>query len=581
MPRFSFLVAALAASSFLAAQNCPEHTLGSPLGTGDDTMFGIQPIGFAFPFAGNTYTHVHVCTNGYVFLSNNGVPAPGAADFSATTAEFVSGSPRIAPMWSDLNILPAAGGQVYLNSTAAKCTVTWDNAIGYAGAGVVSGPKMQLQLQLLPNGEFRCFYSANVTNQSTSVGGAAAIVGATPGGGATLPAASDLSVGGATTSNTIFESFATANTIDLGAAGGVSFVPTSPGYAYVAGTAGCATSTNYGTGCVDVKDSFYESFATAAALDLSGRTITMLRQAGSYLVLDAIPGTYVTPSGAAVQVAAGDDAVQTVALSAPMPVAGGSTSSLTICSNGHIALAATGNGNAWTPATATFLGWTVTAVCNWHDYNQTIAGSGQIKFEETGGVAYVTWENVYSHTTTSPDRWQAQFELATGNIRLVFDSMTPGGNAYLVGYSVGGASADPGSVDLSTALASPLTVADAAVAPLTLGTNGVPWLGNASFTLNVSNVPAVLPVGILFFGSAQLPGLDLTFLGAPTCSGYSTADITSVTYAVAAGAGSFVLPIPNNPALTGFTLTSQAAAFSTATALGLVFSNGTQFTLGQ
>ena len=127
--------------SLLLAQNCPDRALGTPLGSGDDVLFGIQPIGFAFPFAGATYTDIHVCTNGYVHLSNAGVPAPGAADYSSTTAEFVGGAPRIAPMWTDLFMPAATGGICYINSTPSKCTVTWDQATNY-------GSSAEFQIQL-------------------------------------------------------------------------------------------------------------------------------------------------------------------------------------------------------------------------------------------------------------------------------------------------------------------------------------------------------------------------------------------------------------------------------------------------
>src|SRR5689334_20468511 len=76
----------------LPAQVCPDRAMGTFLGVGDDTMFPIQPIGFAFPFAGATYTDVHVCANGYFFLSNGGVPTPAAGDFSSTPGELSSQS---------------------------------------------------------------------------------------------------------------------------------------------------------------------------------------------------------------------------------------------------------------------------------------------------------------------------------------------------------------------------------------------------------------------------------------------------------------------------------------------------------
>jgi hypothetical protein len=64
---------------------------------------------------------------------------------------------------------------------------------------------------------------------------------------------------------------------------------------------------------------------------------------------------------------------------------------------------------------------------------------------------FATWESVSSHTTTTLERFQIQLQVATGNITIVFDAMSPAGNAY-TGYSIGGTSRDPGSIDLSVVL---------------------------------------------------------------------------------------------------------------------------------
>ncbi|HEU4419530.1 MAG TPA: hypothetical protein VFT55_11370, partial [Planctomycetota bacterium] len=458
MHRFYVPILIALATPPLVAQNCPSAALGSAVGTGDDVMLPIRPIGFVFPFAGSTFTDVHICTNGYFHLSNAGVPAPGGGDGTATTAELVAGSPRICALWTDLNIIAANGANVLINSTPAQCTITWDKAVTYGS----TTPIFNVQAQLFPSGEVKFFYGPGATNNSTaSALYAVGITGACIGGAAILPAASDLSAGGVTPDNTIFEIWPVANTFDM-AAQAEHMIATSPGWVYMNGvTANCASTSNYGTGCLDaagVPNSYYE-LLPALSFDLSGVVLTNLRTPTGYIVLNSLPGAIVPPSGSATVIADADDTVQTVSLSAPMPVPGGVTSSLTVCSNGNIALSAMGNGTAYTPSVVAFLAWPETAFAAWHDYNPIIAGSGKIKFEQVAGFAYVTWDGVYSYATTQPNTLQFQFNLATGDVTIVFGTYATVGNDHLVGYSVAGASADPGPTDLSSAFGT-LTIQD-------------------------------------------------------------------------------------------------------------------------
>jgi hypothetical protein len=572
----SLTFVAFAAS--LSAQNCFESSLGTALGSGDEAVFAIQPIGFTFPLAGQTFTDVHVTTNGHMYLSNAGTPAPGFADFSATAAEFVSGSPRIAALWNDLNFTPANAGQVFINSTPGKCTVTWQNAVNYGQTTVFT-----IQAQLFPTGEVRFFYGPGTTNNSTQPAWQVGITGVTSGGGATLPAASDLSLGVATTDNTIYEEFTAPLTFDM-ASQTLAFLPTAPGWVAVPGsvsTSGCASTTDFGTGCVTNNDSFYELMPTAA-FDLGGLTITMFRQPDGYLVLSGIPGAIVAPSATATIIANADDTVQTVPLSVPMPVPGGPTNALTVSSNGNISLAAIGNGNGLVPDVPTFLGWAVTNIAAaWHDLNPLPAGSGKILFEEVGGIAYVTWDNVYSYATTSTNRFQYQFNLGTGDVTIVYDVFVGSGNTnYLMGYSIGGPSNDPGATDLSVGLAATLTIKDFGTAGLALTTNGAPSLGNSFFQFELSDVPPVVPLAFLFLGDASLPGLPLDSIGMPGCFGYSNANLTSAAVPVVGGSAVQPLPIPIIAGLVGATFVTQGVAFSLDTPLNLVASNGNTSVIG-
>jgi hypothetical protein len=115
--------------------------------------------------------------------------------------------------------------------------------------------------------------------------------------------------------------------------------------------------------------------------------------------------------------------------------------------------------------------------------------------------------------------------------------------------------------------------------PLTLSSS-FPVVGS-TFTLTTTNVNAVSPVGLVFFGDAQiLPPIDLGFLGAPGCSAHTNGNLTSLTFPVAAGTGTLAIALPANPLLLGTTLTSQSAAFTPNNAFGLSTSNGLLWTIG-
>ena len=107
-----------------AAQLCFNGDFGTSLGKNTvDTVYSIQPIGFAFPFAGTTYTNIHVNDHGFVQLSNNGVPTPLAtgatALYTPTVTNFMAGGPKIAPLYCDMEL--TGGGECFLKSTPQSC----------------------------------------------------------------------------------------------------------------------------------------------------------------------------------------------------------------------------------------------------------------------------------------------------------------------------------------------------------------------------------------------------------------------------------------------------------------------------
>lgn len=118
------------------------------------------------------------------------------------------------------------------------------------------------------------------------------------------------------------------------------------------------------------------------------------------------------------------------------------------------------------------------------------------------------------------------------------------------------------------------------------GTAGVPQLLSPilpqigiSSTLQLANLP--LNVGVFVLSLAPMnPPLDLTFLGAPTCTLYQQLDVLATAFGTG-GTATYSLAIPNSPALVGTQLFSQGVSLDpAANALGLTTSNGLVATIG-
>jgi hypothetical protein len=520
--RLAFLsLAALASTLSLQAQ-CLEPLIGPSVGTGDDIVLPMQALGFAFPFNGQTYTHIHPCTNGFVYLSNAGFPAPGGSGCcSGSTAVLVAGSPMVAPWWSDLYITGA--GTVNFNALPGKAVVTWNDAQEY-----FSSPLFTVQLQLHATGEIDFVYDGRVQNFN----GHQFLVGMSQGGGAAVPPASDFSVVGASATTTNYQLFSVIGPTSL-TGKGVHFVPTLPGYVWVP-TSCSASHTSYGTGCYTVSDSFYQLITSpaVAAATMTGTAITMIKAGNNYVVTNG--GTYVPPTGAATVLALTDDSeIATPALTTPFPYVGGTAATLTVCSNGFVSMA-TGNTVSYTPNAATMLNSPQTAFWSWHDYNPS--AGGQIKFEQVGGIAYVTWDGVYTFSGTTPaaaNTLQFQFDESNGNVTIVWQTISsygstlPAGDPHLAGYSPGGNSNDPGSITFATAL--PMMTSSANMSALSLSAAtapiSTPVIGTV-VTYTTSNIPEFIPtsglyiaMNIVSLGVIPAPGIDLGFLGAPGCAG--------------------------------------------------------------
>lgn len=320
--------------------------------------------------------------------------------------------------------------------------------------------------------------------------------------------------------------------------------------AYQAGlNAPQATRSNFGVGCTSQVASFYEFFGSPASFDLSNRSMTMTPATSGYAVTAG--GLFVAPGAGATQLALTDDSeVLTPVLSTAFPYQGGTANQLMVCSNGFVSVA-TGNGVAFLPNVADLLNRSQTAWFCWHDYNPAIAGSGQVFFEEVGGVAIITWNGVWNFGSNSPaaaNTFQFQFDLASGAVKLVWGQMANSGNPYLVGYSPGGPSVNPGNRDLSAALPNGFQISGSDQ-NLTLNALQRPIPGN-HVSLVTGNINPNTLFGAVILGLQQFPaGVSLDPIGMTGCFQYTDGSITLPLFLGGAASQVTTFGIPNAPGL--------------------------------
>ena len=150
-------------------------------GVGDDTIHQGLSIGFAFPYAGTTVSRVDLCSNGFLWLGTN-----ASADYSATVGEFLSLTPRVAPLWRDMS--PQLGTGVYWDSTPSYAMATWLGCPSYN----VPNSASDIQVKLYANGDIEFNYGTVHPSGGTFGGATQTITGFTEGNGAFDPGTKDL-----------------------------------------------------------------------------------------------------------------------------------------------------------------------------------------------------------------------------------------------------------------------------------------------------------------------------------------------------------------------------------------------------
>jgi hypothetical protein len=566
-----FVLLPFFAAAAVAQVPCSQSNLGTNLGLGDEAMSAPQALGFSFVYNNVGYTSIEVCDNGYVALGSG-----GAANWNVDPATLCNDLfPSIRPLWIDLDPSAAGSGSVYFQAvpasgnTPAYAVVTWDRVYEYFGSTPHS-----FQLFLIDGGAIRCTYGLDLANATYEW-----LVGASPGNAAAQNPVSFASLPILTSGNATFHEYNGGGAVPL-AGRTYDWTPDGLGGYIVTESLACAGTTAYGTGCVAKFQSFYEQFPTTPSIDLSNTAFQMLFTGTGYLALPS-SRTFVAPSGTATNLNLGDDTSATVTLSAPLQYPGGTTPTLEVCSNGFISAIAS-NGTSYQPDGAelglrAFPSWNV-----WRDF--ICDTSGNVWVEEIAGIVYVTWLNVIGYDGTSPgitpSTFQFQFELATGNVDLVFLAMDTvsvstwtGGEGWVVGWSPGAGAVDPGSLDLSAQLPLTITTYPVDILPLTLNASAAPAVGT-TIQLVSSNVPNNSLFGAVLMGFQQFnPGLPLDNLGMAGCSRYNDGVVTLLFFPQGS-TGSVNFNVPQFP---GVNVQTQSVVYCPAaglTTLGAIASGG-------
>jgi hypothetical protein len=286
----------------------------------------------------------------------------------------------------------------------------------------------------------------------------------------------------------------------------------------------------------------------------------------------------VAPSGSATNLGLGDDTVATVTLPFSLPYPGGTTTTLSVCSNGFIS-PSINNDNSYTPDVPTFLGGAQRWAPAWHDFVPD--ATHNVMVDSSASMVRVTWNNVPDYGAAGNTTMQVQF-LPSGTVNFLWQAMSTQGSAYVVGYTPGGGASDPGNSDLSVRVPGGFTVCQTDSAGLALGSATRPIIGT-TIGLNTTNIPAGTQFGGLQLSfTPQVPPLDLTSIGMPGCFSYTQNAFLIGGLWIAPGASHLVsIPIPNQNSLIGAVVYTQSATFGPPlTPLGAIASNGLVLTLG-
>lgn len=382
-----------------------------------------------------------------------------------------------------------------------------------------------------------------------------------------------------------------------GVLGPTSATPYMPNFqlGYTLG-ANVAYSTQYGVGCYDRKQAFYESW-TNGTMDIDAQAgvngLDMFNIGNNYIVsLNNTPGLVVTPGSSigAVQInaqnplittGAWDDALATpitMPFAFPYPSNPAGSNTLQISSNGIVYFQSATNTFGFYDGYAGFLANRPGIAAAWTDFEPadlaTFGGGAGDIWYDTDNASYVavTWNNcrVWNEPTNLNT---VQLVLSVGGgvqIRYGAGGINSTNAPVLVGFTPGNGAADPGTgatprrfPDFSVAAGGGGYVSGDGAAPAVISLANRPATGQP-LTINTSNIDPSGLINITLISTGSLPGIDLGVIGMPGCGAYITLpEVASSLGIVGGGSASWpaLASIPGSFA--GVNLYAQSAQLAT------------------
>lgn len=362
-----------------------------------------------------------------------------------------------------------------------------------------------------------------------------------------------------------------------------------------------ALSANYvpfGDGCYFRPYAFYESFPEAPGnRDLSGVSMSLVALGQNYLVVPGGPA-YVPPAGASLHLGpygsssstSWDDALSTpIALPFTFNYPGGSTTDITISSNGSVFLAAVVNNSfdvcgAAYGSIAPFRDGPPRITPGYHDLDVTVGGGIYYEVDPANQWVRISWDNVQEWgVAAAVNKYQVTL-YANGNIDMpivLLSNQSPTNNA-ITGFTPGLGSRLPPAMDISAAL--PFQSGDGKLPPM-LTMDARPVIGTTP-NIITTNVTLATTFEIFVAGLGGLPTpVSLQPYGMPGCFLHLNQSLIVAAFLLGrVPPADFSQPfaIPNNPSFQSVQFFFQAAPLTSGlNPAGILSSNGLCARLGQ
>jgi len=171
-------------------------TLGNRITLSDDATSPFT-VPFTFSFYGKNQTQAFINSDGNITFEESDI-----ASTDRSISRFLTGPPRVAPFFSDLD--PSTGsGQVYVSTATDAATITWCNVRAFDAMQTVS-----VQAVLLPDSSLEYHFASNITIQN-------AVVGLSPGHTGQFQTVDLSTTGPVSASVAIGERFSAQSDVDL------------------------------------------------------------------------------------------------------------------------------------------------------------------------------------------------------------------------------------------------------------------------------------------------------------------------------------------------------------------------------